>query len=380
MNYNRYQGPGYEHGDAPAVGVLLTNLGTPDAPDAPSLRRYLRQFLSDPRVIELPRWLWWPILNGPILLTRPKASAALYREVWTDEGSPLLSIGRKQAAGVETRLRRRIANPLHVELGMGYGSPSIAASLQALRDKGCRRVLCIPLYPQYSGTTTGTSFDCLFSELKHWRWVPDLRTVGSYHDDSGYIRSLAASIAETWQRDGEPERLLFSFHGVPLRYITHGDPYHCHCHKTARLVAERLELPPERYVVAFQSQFGKEEWIKPTTDVTVRAIARSGIRRLDVVCPGFSADCLETLEEIQIQNKEFFIEDGGEAFRYIPCLNDRDDHLEALADLAHRHLQGWVTAPEAWDGEATAEAHRETRRRAEALLAAEVRADGGFGS
>jgi ferrochelatase len=370
---------GFEHGRLPKVGVLLANLGTPDAPTAPALRRYLREFLSDPRVVELPRWQWYPILYLFVLTFRPRKSAALYRKVWTEEGSPLLVIGRRQAAGLAERLAARAGNPVAVALGMRYGNPSMASALEELRDKGCERILLLPLYPQYAAATTASTVDALAAELTRLRRVPEIRTVGSYHDDPGYIAALAASIRELWQRDGEPERLLFSFHGIPQRYFDGGDPYPCLCRKTARLTAERLGFPAERTVVSFQSLFGREEWIKPYTENTVKALAASGVKALDVVCAGFSADCLETLEEIDELNRELFLAAGGERFRYIPALNARPDHLDALADLALRQLGGWIVPPAEWDEAAARAAAEASRRRAEALIQAPPVIDGGFG-
>lgn len=377
---NGYSGePGFEHGEVPAVGVLLTNLGTPDEPTTPALRRYLREFLSDPRVIELPAWRWQPILNLFILTTRPRKSAEIYRSVWTEEGSPLLVITRRQAAGVEERLRRVVGSPLAVAVGMRYGRPAIREGLRELRDRGCRRILVLPLYPQYSAATTGSTFDAVAQELTTWRWVPELRTVHQYHDDPAYVAALATSIRETWVDGGPPEKLLFSFHGVPLRYFLGGDPYHCQCHKTARLVAEHLELADDRWELSFQSLFGREEWLKPYTADTVRAMAASGVRSLDVICPGFSADCLETLEEIEVENRGYFEGAGGERFRYVPALNDRGDHLDALAAVVRRNLEGWVAPAGAWaETEARAEAEA-SRRRAGVLAACPVRADGGYG-
>jgi len=369
----------FHHGEIPAVGVLLTNLGTPDAPTPPALRRYLREFLSDPRVIELPRWKWWPILNLFVLTTRPRASAKLYEEGWTDEGSPLLVITRKQAAAVEELLKEKVGNPVHVAVGMRYGNPAIRVGLDELRRKGCRNILVLPLYPQYAAATTGSTFDAVAQELTQWRWVPGLRTIHQYHDDPAYIDALANSIRETWDSGGEPEKLLFSFHGVPQRYFDGGDPYHCSCHKTARLVAEKLGLQEDRYIVAFQSLFGREEWIKPYTDVTVKALARSGVKSLDIICPGFSADCLETIEEIDGQNREFFLESGGETFRYIPALNDRKDHVSALAEIVYQNLSGWVVSRGDWSLEERTEAAAASRQRADSLASYPRRADAGIG-
>ncbi len=377
MYYGR---PDFQHTEIPAVGVLLANLGTPDAPDTPSLRRYLREFLSDPRVIELPRLLWWLILHLFILTTRPAKSAALYRKVWWQEGAPLLVITRRQAAGLQEALRARVGNPVHVAVGMRYGNPSIRAALRELAEKGCRRLLILPAYPQYAGATVGSTFDAVAAELTGWRWVPEIRTIHGYFDDPAYVRALAASIRETWEADGGPaEKLLFSFHGIPQRYFDGGDPYFCQCHKLARLTAEALGLERGRWEVSFQSLFGKEEWIKPYTDRTVEAMARSGIRSLDVVCPGFSADCLETLEEIDQLNREIFVHAGGERFRYIPCLNDRADHVQALAGVAFAHLQGWVEPAEASAGERLRAEAAATAERAAARRAVPAPADGGYG-
>lgn len=334
-------------GEIPPVGVLLSNLGTPAAPTARALRPYLREFLSDPRVIELPRWKWLPILYLFVLTARPRKSAALYRQVWTAEGSPLLAIGGRLRAGMETALRARMTTPVHVELGMRYGEPSIAGALRALAGRGCRRILVLPLYPQYFSGTGGSTFDAVARELVRWRWVPELRTVLSYHDEPAYVRALAASVRDAWAAEGPAEKLLFSFHGIPQRYADAGDPYPGECRRTAELVAAELELPAERWQMSFQSLFGREEWVKPYTDRTVKALAASGVRSLDVLCPGFAADCLETLEEIDVLNRGFFQAAGGERFRFVRCLNDRRDHLEFLTDLAWRQLAGWVTAKEA---------------------------------
>ncbi|MEM9290460.1 MAG: ferrochelatase [Acidobacteriota bacterium] len=371
----------FEHGEIPAVGILLTNLGTPDSPTFKGLWWYLREFLSDRRVIELPRIFWLPLLYLVILNTRPQKSAEAYRSVWTDEGSPLLVITRKQGEGVEARLRKHISSPLHVAIGMRYGNPSIAKGLKELAEKGCRRILVLPLYPQYSATTTGSTFDALAKELTQWRWVPELRTVSSYHDHPGYIDSLAASIRERWNAEGEPEKILYSFHGIPKRYFLGGDPYHCQCLKTARLVSEKLGLEKDRWVVSFQSLFGKEEWIKPYTDATITALAKGGLKSLDVACPGFSADCLETIEEIDEENREYFEENGGEHFRYIAALNDRSDHLDALTNVALRHLKGWVAEGDSWDEAAAQRESQESKRRADELVArCPIPDHGGFGA
>ncbi len=341
--------PDYRHDEIAATGVLLANLGTPDAPTAAAVRRYLREFLSDPRVIELPRWKWKIILECFVLTTRPSKSAAAYRKVWTDEGSPLLVVSQKQRAGLQERLRDRFGNPMHVALGMRYGNPSIERALEELSDHGCRRVLLLPLYPQYSATTSASTVDALGDALKKRRWIPELRTVNQYADDAGYIDALAASVREVWERDGEAERLLLSFHGLPERYHRDGDPYPCVCRKTGRLLAERLGLSEDRCFVTFQSRFGKEPWLQPYTDKTLEQWGGEKVGSVDVVCPGFSADCLETIEEIDMENREVFESAGGGRFRYIPCLNDRSDHLDALSDLVASHMSGWCTAKDEWD-------------------------------
>ncbi|MCA8960928.1 MAG: ferrochelatase [Planctomycetes bacterium] len=359
--------PNFRHDSSPAVGVMITNLGTPDAPTKEALKRYLREFLSDPRVIELPRWKWKIILECFVLTTRPAKSAHAYEKVWSEGGSPLLVTSKAQRSGVEERLRRRFGGPIHVALGMRYGSPSIDAALQELLDHGCRRVLVMPLYPQYSASTTASTLDALFASLERRRWVPELRTVHQYHDHPGYIGALASSVRERWSDGGEPERLLLSFHGLPERYFRSGDPYHCHCHKTGRLLAEALGLADDRYRVTFQSRFGREPWLQPYTDETLKAWGKDGVASVDVICPGFSADCLETIEEIDMQNREIFEGAGGGRFRYIPCLNERGDHLDLLAEIASDQLRGWTVPPDQYDEAAVRRALEDTRRRADAM-------------
>ncbi|MHB8919961.1 MAG: ferrochelatase [Halothiobacillus sp.] len=348
-----YQGkPHYAHGSAERMGVLLLNLGTPDEPTAPALRRYLKQFLSDPRVIEVNKFLWWPILNLIILNTRSAKSAAAYREVWShyEEGSPLLTIARAQQRGLQERLSQQMAGPVSVALGMRYGNPSAASALAELRDAGARRIVVVPLYPQYAAATTASSFDAVFDELKTWRWMPELRLINHYHRDENYLNALAACVREHIAEHGMPQKLLMSFHGVPQRYLLSGDPYHCECHVTGRLLAERLGLTPDQWMVTFQSRFGREEWLRPYTDETVKTLPGQGIKHIAVICPGFSADCLETIEEIGQENREYFEHAGGETYHYIPALNERDDHLDGLARLIRRHTQGWIedTGFDAW--------------------------------
>lgn len=353
----------YSHARPRSLGVLVTNLGTPDAPTAAALRRYLGEFLSDPRVVEAPRLLWWLVLHGVILRIRPRRSAEAYRRVWGEDGSPLKRIAERQAAALHARLQGSYGDPVRVVLGMRYGEPSLARALETLREAGVERLLVLPLYPQYSATTTASTFDALSDVLRRWRWLPELRFVTHYHDHPAYIAALAASIREAWEARGEPERLLFSFHGIPQRYFQAGDPYFCQCQKTSRLVAERLELPAARWSVAFQSRFGREPWLKPYTDHLLREWGEQGARSVAVVCPGFSADCLETLEEIAMLNRDIFLAAGGKSFHYIPALNERTDHVEALADIILERTQDWREAL----GEAEIEART---RRARALGAA----------
>ena len=316
------------------TGVLLTNLGTPDAPTAPALRRYLAEFLSDPRVIEVPRLLWMLILHGVILRIRPKKSAAAYAKVWTEEGSPLLVIGERQTRAVQEAL----GDGAWVKLGMRYGQPSIASALREFQAAGIRRIVVMPLYPQYAGATTGSTFDALADELKHWRWVPSLSFVSGYVDNPLYISALAQSIQDHINQHGMPDRILFSYHGMPKRYLDNGDPYYCFCRKTTRLVREKLGLDEERCLTSFQSRFGREEWLKPYTDKTLESLPGEGIKHVAITSPAFSADCLETLEELDMENRAIFTEAGGEQYHYIPALNDRPDHIAALVDELRKVL------------------------------------------
>lgn len=333
----------FEHGLSESTGVLLVNLGTPDAPTTASVRRFLKAFLSDPRVVEYPRLLWWLILNGIILRIRPSRSAKAYREIWTEEGSPLMLYSQELAERVASRLETQAPGRFSVELGMTYGEPSIGGAIERLRLARARRILVLPLYPQYSGTTTASVFDAVTKHLRGVRWVPEMRFVNQYHDDARYIEALAASVREYWAQNGRGDHLLMSFHGVPQYTLDGGDPYHCFCQKTGRLLAEALGLGEDDWTLAFQSRVGREEWLKPYTDETVTKLGERGIGRLDVICPGFSADCLETLEEIAMQNAEFFTEAGGGSLHYIPALNARDDHVTMVTGLVERHTQGWGT-------------------------------------
>ncbi len=327
--------PNFEHGRPSTTGILVANLGTPDAPTTGAVRRFLRQFLWDPRVVEYPRWLWWLILNLIILVIRPPRSAAAYREIWTDEGSPLMLHSVKIAEAL------RASTGVPVELGMTYGKPSIADAIDKLLAAGAERILVLPLYPQYSGTTTAPVFDTVAKKFGKLRWVPDLQMINSYHDEPGYIDALAASVREYRAEHGSGDKLVMSFHGVPKSTLDNGDPYYCFCHKTARLLAETLQLADDDWLMTFQSRVGREEWLQPYTDATLVELAEQGCERLDVICPGFATDCLETLEEIAMQNAEAFVESGGGELHYIPALNARDDHIAFLTELANRRLAAW---------------------------------------
>jgi ferrochelatase len=338
--------PNFKHGTPAKTGILLINLGTPDAPTAKAVRPYLKQFLSDPRVVEIPRLVWWFILNGIILNIRPKKSAAKYATVWTDEGSPLRVHTEKQASLLQGYLGERTKAQFVVDYAMRYGSPSIPDVLHKLREHNCQRILIVPMYPQYAASSTATAFDVVFDEFRKMRNTPALRTIRNYHDDPGYIKALANNINDYWMKNGRPDKLVMSFHGVPQFTLDKGDPYHCECHKTARLLAQQLGLQDHQYALSFQSRFGKAEWIKPYTTATLLELGKSGTRRVDVVCPGFVADCLETLEEIAQEGKEDFQHAGGGEYHYIPCLNTRDDWIHALTDLVLDNLHGWLEVPD----------------------------------
>jgi len=331
----------FTHEQPERLGVLLTNLGTPDAPTTRALRRYLAEFLRDPRVVEVPRPLWWLILHGIILRFRPRRSAAAYRKVWTEEGSPLLIHARAQQKALQERLSGRYGQDIQVELAMRYGQPSIAGALERLQQNGVRRLLVLPLYPQYSASTAASTFDALAADFTRRRWLPDLRFISHYPDYPPYIEAMARQIETHWAREGRGGRLILSYHGVPRRYLDAGDPYHCECHKTSRLLAQRLGLADADYQTCFQSRFGREEWLRPYTDETLKGLPGKGVKSVDVFCPGFSADCLETLEEIDEENRGYFLEAGGEQFRYIPALNAEPHHITALEQLIVDNLAGW---------------------------------------
>jgi ferrochelatase len=340
----------YAHGSPARLGVLLVNLGTPDEPTTAAVRRYLAEFLWDPRVIEAPRPLWWLILNGIILRTRPKRSAHAYQKVWTPAGSPLMVESRALAGELARRLGGRLGDRVRVELAMSYGNPSIPAALERLRVDNVQHLLVLPMYPQYSATTTASIFERVTRELAQWRWLPELRMVNQYWEEDAYVAAVADSIAAHWRERGR-SHLLFSFHSIPKRYFVAGDPYHCFCQGTARRVATRLGLAEGEWSVGFQSRFGREEWLKPYVDLLLHEYAEHGPKQVTVVCPGFATDCLETLEEIAMQNREAFLAHGGEAFDYVPCLNSSEPQVALYEQLVLRHAQGW---PELADGDDSA--------------------------
>lgn len=332
--------PRVEHG---RIGVLLLNLGTPDATDYWSMRRYLKEFLSDRRVIEEPRWKWWPILNLIILTVRPGPKGRDYDSIWNKEKNegPLKTITRDQAEGLAARLSK--SGRVVVDWAMRYANPTTESRIQALMDQGCDRILLVPLYPQYAAATSATACDQAFRALMKMRWQPAVRIAPAYHDDPAYIAALADSVERHLKGlDFEPEVIVASFHGMPEKYLHQGDPYHCQCLKTSRLVRERLGVPKERWVTSFQSRFGNDVWLQPYTDETIEKLAKSGIKRLAIVAPGFSADCLETLEELDVENREIFMEHGGEQFSYIPALNASPGGIDVIEAVVRRELMGWI--------------------------------------
>lgn len=334
--------PEFAHDRTAKTGVLLVNLGTPDAPTPRALRRYLAEFLWDPRVVEVSRLAWWLVLHLIILRLRPKRSAHAYNRIWTERGSPLLVYSQQLTEALRKNLARiEQQQELKVVLAMRYGRPSVKSALKELRDAGINRLLVLPLYPQYSATTTASCFDAVSTVLQRYRWLPDFRFISHYHDDAAYIEALAGSIRTHWQQQQRGDRLLFSFHGIPQRYFRQGDPYFCECQKTARLVAESLALSPDQWLVTFQSRFGREPWLQPYTDKTLEKLAAEGVNRVDVICPGFACDCLETLDEIVIENGKLYAQAGGEKLSYIPALNNRPEHVSALSDLIKNNLSGW---------------------------------------
>ena len=336
----------FNHKQAEKIGILLVNLGSPDAPDSNSIRRFLREFLSDHRVIEMPKFIWQIILNFFVLPFRPPKLVPLYESIWTKEGSPLVSIAQKQkerleAFYAESAKKNAIDNKFTFALAMRYGKPDITSAIKQLTSDNARKILIFPTYAQYSGTTTAAIFDAVTSELQKWRWVPELRFINQYHDDDAYIKALADSVQAHWTAENRGQKLIMSFHGLPKVNHTKGDPYFCQCHKTARLLAEKLELNEEQWTITFQSRFGKQEWLKPYTSETLVELPRQGIDSVDIICPGFSIDCLETLEEIAVENRDVFLNAGGKDYHYIPALNDSAAQIKAMASLIEQHTQGW---------------------------------------
>ena len=340
---SRYKSkPEYKHGDGDAIGVLMVNLGTPKKPTANSVRTYLREFLSDPRVIEIPKLLWWIILYLFILPFRSFKSAEAYKKIWTNKGSPLLFNSLNIAKKTKLQLNETHNKEIHLELAMSYGSPSINEVLEGFHEKSIRQILLLPLYPQYSNTTTGSVFEAVSKSLSTRRWIPEFRFINHYHDLPLYIEALANNIKSYWEINGRGEKLLFSFHGLPHKMLIDGDPYHCQCQKTARLIAEKLSLKDEEWFISFQSRLGRAKWLEPYTDETLINWGKDKKGVIDVTCPGFAADCLETLEEIAMQNNEFYTEAGGELLRYIPALNSQEDHICMLSELITENISDWL--------------------------------------
>jgi ferrochelatase len=339
----------YQHSSLEKTGLLITNLGTPEAPTAKALRKYLAEFLWDPRVVEIPRPIWWLVLNLIILRIRPRKSAAVYKKIWTEQGSPLMSHTLGQMEGIKQQLQARGLDHIEVECAMRYGQPSIEHALQKLQEKNVTKLCVLPLYPQYSGSTTGSTFDAVSQTLTQLRWVPEFRFIQQYAGHADYIKACADQIHQHWATHPRHEKLVFSFHGVPKRYLMSGDPYHCQCHKTARLIATQLRLSDEQWMTTFQSRFGREEWLQPYTDKTLEKLGQEGVQSIDVFCPGFSSDCVETLEEIDMENRAIFIEAGGKNFSYIPALNSTPSHIHALTNIAMMHMQGWPALDATYD-------------------------------
>ena len=341
--------PAFEHNYAfeessDKLGVLLVNLGTPSAPDTASVRRYLREFLSDPRVVEVPKPLWWFILNFFILTTRPSRSAALYRKIWQPEGSPLLINALNQAKALQQTLDEAETSQVRVAVAMRYGEPSIEQGLDNFTEDGINKILVLPMYPQYSGSTVGSVLDEVGNVLQKRRYVPSIRFTSGYSDQDSYISGLTDSVKSHWDEHGRSEVLLMSFHGIPEGYSLKGDPYPNECRKTAELLAKELGLNEKQWLVAFQSRFGPKKWLQPYTDDVLRNMVELGVSTVDVICPGFSVDCLETLEEVAIGYKSLFYQLGGKTFNYIPCLNDRPSHIHMLEDIIKSSISDWLVA------------------------------------
>jgi len=361
----------YNHASSEKLGVLITNLGTPEAATPSALRKYLGEFLWDPRVVEFPRPLWWLVLNLVILRIRPRRSAQTYAKIWTKEGSPLMAHTKSQLAALKKKFAANNLQHIEVDFAMRYGTPSIESALLKMQDKNVTQLLVLPLYPQYSGSTTGSTFDAIANTFSKLRWMPELRFVNQYPDNEKYINACADRIKRYWSKHQQSQVLLFSFHGLPKRYLLAGDPYHCQCYKTARLIAEKLQLKESQWKLTFQSRFGREEWLQPYTDKTLEAMAKENIKSVDVFCPGFSADCVETLEEIDMLNREIFLDAGGEKFQYIPALNDSEEHIEAIYQLAMNHMQGWSASSPEFDSEQDQQEKVVSQQRAKKVGAAQ---------
>ncbi|WP_444997028.1 ferrochelatase [Aliikangiella sp. IMCC44359] len=331
----------FSHKQQSKIGVLLTNLGTPSAATKKALRVYLKEFLSDPRVVEVPRLIWWFVLNLVILNIRPKRSASTYQKIWTERGSPLQFHSKDQADKIRTQLQQHYGQNIVVEYAMRYGQPAISDVINKMMSQGVNKLLVLPLYPQYSGATGGSTFDAIADNFIKRRFLPEFRFINHYHDYSPYIDAVAQKIKRYWSQNGRADKLIFSYHGIPKRYLLNGDPYHCECYKTSRLIAQKLNLKSNDYLTTFQSRFGREEWLKPYTDHTLKALPGQGVKSVQIVCPGFSSDCLETIEEIRIENRDYFIKAGGEKYQYIEALNSDKLHIEALVKLVHQNLTGW---------------------------------------
>ena len=331
----------YEHGTKENIGILITNLGTPDAPEKQELKVYLNQFLSDPRVIELPKIIWQILLKLVILQIRPAKSAEAYKKIWTKNGSPLLDISKRQLEKIKKSLSVSHPNMIF-EIGMRYGNPSIPSALEKLQKQKVRKLLILPMYPQYCAATTGSTFDEVTNTLQKWRWIPELRFINQYFEEEKYIQVLSNSIRSFWNKNSKPQKIIFSFHGIPKRYLLNGDPYHCFCLKTTRLVKENMGLKDEEIMTTFQSRFGKAEWLQPYTSETLKELPKKGVKNIHIISPGFSSDCLETLEELEEENREYFMESGGEKYKYIPCLNDDDEHIDVFVNLIKKNIQGWA--------------------------------------
>lgn len=357
----------YPHDRPPQAAVLLVNLGTPAAPTPAAVRRYLAEFLADPRVVELPRWLWRIVLHGYVLRIRPKRSAEAYAKIWSNAGSPLAVLSAQLAAQVQAEITRHAAGPIRLALAMRYGGPSIFDKIVDLQREGVRRILILPLYPQYSGAVTGSVLDALADTIKSLRWPPEIRVVNDYHDDAGYLAALASSVQAHWSQHGRAQQLLLSFHSIPERSFHAGDPYFCQCQATARRLREALGLREDEMIVAFQSRVGTQRWLQPYTDEVIRGLPKQGVKTLDVLCPGFAVDCLETLEEIALRYRTTFLTQGGERFTYIPALNATPAHASALAQLALKHMQGWAEVTRDYDRANAVARQIEAKQRADAM-------------